>query len=169
MKSEFSAALVRENNPFPPRSMRPSDASIRAAGDSGPQRLPGTGAALDLSQIVPAKRSRTTPDNQGMTQPYLPEQPLRADIDAMRGAVVLDFGTNWCSICNAAQPLVDAALAGQALRHVKVEDGAGRALGRSFGVKLWPTLVFLRDGMEVGRLVRPQSGDAITQELARLA
>jgi thioredoxin 1 len=104
-----------------------------------------------------------------MTQPYLPEQPLRADIDAMSGAVVLDFGTNWCSICNAARPLVDAALAGQALRHIRVEDGAGRPLGRSFGVKLWPTLVFLRDGQEVGRLVRPQTGDAISQEVARLA
>ncbi|MCP5280231.1 MAG: thioredoxin family protein [Rhodoferax sp.] len=104
-----------------------------------------------------------------MTQPYLTEQPLRADIDAMPGAVVLDFGTNWCSICNAARPLVDAALAGQTLRHIKVEDGAGRALGRSFGVKLWPTLVFLRDGKEVGKIVRPQSVEAITQELARLA
>ncbi|HQX60071.1 MAG: thioredoxin family protein [Rhodoferax sp.] len=104
-----------------------------------------------------------------MTQPYLTDQPLRADIDAMTGAVVLDFGTNWCSVCNAAQPLVDAALQGQTLRHVKVEDGAGRALGRSFAVKLWPTLVFLRDGKEVGRLVRPQSHEAVVQELSRLA
>jgi thioredoxin 1 len=40
-------------------------------------------------------------------------------------------------------------------QHVKVEDGAGRALGRSYRVKLWPTLVFLRDGQEVARLVRP--------------
>jgi thioredoxin 1 len=29
------------------------------------------------------------------------------------------------------------------LRHVKVEDGKGRPLGRSFRVKLWPTLVFM--------------------------
>lgn len=104
-----------------------------------------------------------------MTQPYLPDQPLRADIDAMPGAVVLDFGTNWCSICNAAQPLVDAALQGQPVRHVRVEDGSGRALGRAFGVKLWPTLVFLRDGKEVGRVVRPQTPEAVTQELTRLA
>lgn len=104
-----------------------------------------------------------------MTQPYLPEQPLRADIDAMHGAVVLDFGTNWCSVCNAAQPLVDAALQGQSVRHVKVEDGAGRALGRSFDVKLWPTLVFLRDGREVSKLVRPKTREAVTLELSRLA
>jgi thioredoxin 1 len=104
-----------------------------------------------------------------MTQPYLTEQPLRVDIDAMPGAMVLDFGTNWCSVCNAAQPLVDAALLGHGARHVKVEDGAGRVLGRSFDVKLWPTLVFLLNGKEVGKLVRPQSREAVRQELSRLA
>ena len=31
-------------------------------------------------------------------------------------------------------------------------DASGRPLGRSFKVKLWPTLVFLRDGREIERL-----------------
>ncbi|MCA1715096.1 MAG: thioredoxin family protein, partial [Gammaproteobacteria bacterium] len=44
----------------------------------------------------------------------------------------------------------------------------GRPLGRSFRVKLWPTLVFLRDGVELARVVRPASVDAITQALARI-
>ena len=35
-------------------------------------------------------------------------------------------------------------------------DGRGRRLGRTFGVKLWPTLVFLRDGEEIAKLVRPK-------------
>jgi thioredoxin 1 len=42
-----------------------------------------------------------------------------------------------------------------AIRHVKIEDGPGRRLGRSFHVKLWPTLVLLKQGVETGRLVRP--------------
>ncbi len=41
------------------------------------------------------------------------------------------------------------------IRHVKVEDGPGRPLGRSFQVKLWPSLVFLRDGKVVRQLARP--------------
>ena len=53
--------------------------------------------------------------------------------------------------------------------HVKVEDGPGRRLGRSFGVKLWPTLVFLRDGVEVEKLVRPQGADDIVAALQRIA
>ncbi|MEO8155202.1 MAG: thioredoxin family protein [Rhizobacter sp.] len=100
---------------------------------------------------------------------YAVEQPLRSDIDALAGAAVLDFGTNWCGFCRAAQPLVDAAFGGHPeVRHLKVEDGPGRPLGRSFGVKLWPTLVFLRDGHEVGRLVRPASQSAVSDALAGL-
>ena len=39
--------------------------------------------------------------------------------------------------------------------HIKIEDGKGRPLGRSFRVKLWPTLVLIDKGKEVGRVVRP--------------
>jgi thioredoxin 1 len=54
------------------------------------------------------------------------------------------------------------------VRHVKVEDGSGRPLGRSYRVKLWPTLVFLRDGQEVARLVRPRDAQAISDALAAI-
>ena len=69
----------------------------------------------------------------------------------------------------AAQPALAAAFAEHPeVRHIKIEDGSGQRLGRSFKVKLWPTLVFLRDGQEVGRLVRPDSAASIRQELGRL-
>jgi thioredoxin 1 len=35
-------------------------------------------------------------------------------------------------------------------------------------VKLWPTLVFLRDGRELERLVRPRDAGAIDDALARI-
>ena len=101
--------------------------------------------------------------------PYAIAQPARSDIDALAGAAVLDFGTNWCGYCQAAQPAVDAALAAHPqVQHLKVEDGPGRPLGRSFRVKLWPTLVFLRDGKEVARLVRPGDQGAISAALSRI-
>jgi thioredoxin 1 len=79
---------------------------------------------------------------------------------------VIEFGTPWCGYCRAAQPLIQGALAQHpGVKHLKVEDGSGRPLGRSFRVKLWPTLVFLRDGQEVARLVRPSSADAVRQAL----
>ena len=100
---------------------------------------------------------------------YQAAQPERSAIDALAGDAVLEFGANWCGICRAAEPLITAALAGRpGLAHLKVEDGPGRPLGRSFRVKLWPTLVFLQDGQEVGRTVRPPSAADVRAELARL-
>ena len=101
---------------------------------------------------------------------YSSHEPSRADVDALPRATVLEFGANWCGICAAAQPAIGAALQSQpGLRHLKIEDGPGRPLGRSFKIKLWPTLVFLRDGREVDRLVRPTDRAAITQALQRQA
>jgi thioredoxin 1 len=104
-----------------------------------------------------------------MSPSYSPDAPSRAEVDALPGAVLLDFGTSWCGHCRAARPLVDDALAAHpAVRHLRIEDGPGRPLGRSFGVKLWPTLVFLCDGREAARLVRPRTGDEVTDALARV-
>lgn len=100
---------------------------------------------------------------------YLPEAPDRAEVDAMRGALLLEFGANWCGHCQAAQPAIQSALAGNpALVHRKVEDGPGRRLGRSYRVKLWPTLIFLKDGQEVARLVRPTEALVVQDALRSL-
>jgi thioredoxin 1 len=100
---------------------------------------------------------------------YTPDEPSRDEVDSLPGATVLEFGTNWCGYCMSAQPLLGQAFAGHPdVRHVKVEDGRGRPLGRSFRVKLWPTLVFLRDGQEVDRLVRPDDAAEVEQALARI-
>ncbi|MEQ1694117.1 MAG: thioredoxin family protein [Gemmatimonas sp.] len=97
-------------------------------------------------------------------------EPVRAEIDASRGLVLLEFGSPNCGHCRAAQPLIEQALAEHSpLQHLKVADGPGQALGRSFGVKLWPTLVFLRDGIEMARLVRPREVAALRAALANLA
>ena len=87
-------------------------------------------------------------------------EPTREEIDQTPGPVVLEFGASWCPHCQAIQPDLSGSLTKYpGVRHVSVEDGKGKPLGRSFQVKLWPTLVFLRDGVVVGRLVRPSSGE----------
>jgi thioredoxin 1 len=84
-------------------------------------------------------------------------EPTREEIDRTEGPVLLEFGASWCPFCQAMAPELDALLRSYpAIRHIKVEDGPGRSLGRSFRVKLWPNLVFLRGGQVVQQLARPE-------------
>jgi thioredoxin 1 len=100
---------------------------------------------------------------------YAANEPTREEVDALPGSTLLEFGTSWCGWCRRAQPLIaDALAAHPGVRHIKVADASGKPLGRSFGVKLWPTLVFLRDGREIARLVRPPGAGAIREALAQI-
>jgi thioredoxin 1 len=105
-----------------------------------------------------------------MSLEYAENAPSRAQVDALPGVTLLEFGSPTCGHCRRAQPLIAAALAAHGgVRHLKVADGPGKRLGRSFGVKLWPTLVLLADGGEVARLVRPVAAGEIEGALARIA
>ncbi|MRR18414.1 MAG: thioredoxin [Deltaproteobacteria bacterium] len=96
-------------------------------------------------------------------------EPARKDIDALSGPAVLHFCTDWCGYCQDAEPMIRRALdAHPQVHHIRVEDGRGRPLGRSFGVKLWPTLVFLKDGCEVARVIRPESMQPIEQAMKKI-
>jgi len=102
-----------------------------------------------------------------MNGTYASVEPSRADLDQLKGPSMLEFGSPMCGYCRAVQPLLVSALADHPrVRHMKIADASGRRLGRSYKVKLWPTLVFLSDGREVSRLVRPRDEIAIRNSLA---
>jgi len=89
---------------------------------------------------------------------YQVDNPTLADIQGLRGATLLDFGTDWCGHCIAARAAVERWVdAHPDVAHLRIEDGRGRPLGRAFRVKLWPTLVLLHDGEDVARVVRPRT------------
>ena len=104
-----------------------------------------------------------------MTVEYAEAEPKREELDAMQGSTLIEFGSPWCGYCRRAQPLIAEALAAHPeVRHIKVADASGKRLGRSFKVKLWPTLVFLKDGREIATLVRPAGTDEIEQALSQI-
>src|SRR5687767_232004 len=97
-------------------------------------------------------------------------EPTREAVDAMPGPTILEFGASWCGYCHAARPLIREALAALPhVRHIMIEDGKGKRLGRSFGVKLWPTFVCILDGSELARVVRPDSVDELRRAIAKIA
>ena len=105
----------------------------------------------------------------GINPSYAEMEPRRDEVDALAGATLVEFGSPWCGYCRRTQPLLASALAGHpGVRHLKIADASGRRLGRSFGVKLWPTLVFLKDGKELARLVRPGSAEPIEAALKKI-
>ena len=84
----------------------------------------------------------------------------REELEQLAGPVVVEFGANSCGICGGFTPQAAAAFEPYSqVQHIRVEDGRGKRLGRAFGVKLWPTFVFLRDGQVVQQSVRPDRED----------
>ena len=93
-----------------------------------------------------------------MDHNYDKPEPSRDEVNNWSGPAVLEFGAGWCPHCQAAQSAIETVLADYPeIKHVKVGDGKGKPLGRSFQVKLWPTLIFLKDGNELARSIRPTS------------
>lgn len=104
-----------------------------------------------------------------MEHEYSSQEPKREEVDQFQGPTVLEFGSPWCGYCMRAQPLIEAAMKPHSgVRHIKIADASGKRLGRSYRVKLWPTLIFLDNGNEVARLVRPGGSDEIAQALAKI-
>ena len=93
------------------------------------------------------------------------EEPLTIEqLGALSGETLLEFGAPWCGHCMAAQPAIREVVSEHSgLRHIKIYDGKGKRLGRAFKVKLWPTLILVRDGQEVGRVVRPTTAVDVRQ------
>ncbi len=93
----------------------------------------------------------------------------RSEVDALPNATVLEFGASWCPICQAARALIDRLLSQHpSVQYRWIEDGKGRPLGRSFQVKLWPTLIFLNGGRECARVVRPRQASELDAALQSL-
>jgi len=104
----------------------------------------------------------------GFNPIYGEDAPTLEQVNALSGDAILEFGAPWCGHCQAAEPAVQEVLSEYSeLLHIKVYDGKGKRLGRAYRVKLWPTLVLLRDGQEVARLVRPLHADEVRQFVAQ--
>lgn len=95
--------------------------------------------------------------------PEIPTLDLQSyeRLAATSGVAVLDFTAAWCGPCKQLAPVLDALAIEYAgkVRIAAIDVDAEPALAQQFDVRSMPTLVLLRDGREVGRVVgsRPRA------------
>jgi thioredoxin 1 len=71
---------------------------------------------------------------------------------ASTGCVILDFYADWCNPCKRMSPLIDMAAANlPQFTFIKINRDFFMDLAKAFNITSIPTLIFLRDGKEIGR------------------
>ena len=70
----------------------------------------------------------------GFNPQYSEDEPTIGQIRALAGYAVLEFGVPWCGHCQKAAQATQDVLSTHALPHIKVFDGKGKPLGRSFKI-----------------------------------
>ena len=122
---------------------------------------------LFLLSFIHGNESYMKTNHTGFNPEYGKDEPTLEQVNGLTGVTILEFGAPWCRHCQAAEPAVREVLTEYSTyHHIKIYDGKAKRLGRAFRVKLWPTLILLREGKEVARLVRPLLADEIRKLVA---
>ncbi len=77
------------------------------------------------------------------------------------GNVVIDFYADWCNPCKRMSPLIDNVAATMPeFTFIKINRDYFLDLAKTFNITSIPTLIFLKDGKEIGRY----DGGPLTQD-----
>lgn len=105
-----------------------------------------------------------------MMQHYSEHAPDFETLCSTKGWVLLEFGANECSICQQKRELIDQARTQLInVNYYAIQDGKGKKLGRQFQIKLWPSLIMLKDGIEVLRCIRPENSEQLIEAFRKKA
>lgn len=89
--------------------------------------------------------------------------------DTEKGLVLADFWAPWCGPCKMIAPVLeelDSEL-GETVKIVKVDVDENQETAGKFGVMSIPTLIVLKDGEVVDKVVGFQPKEALAELLAK--
>lgn len=83
------------------------------------------------------------------------------------GFVIADFYAPWCGDCVRIKPILEDLAQNYKVHKINIDECEG--LANEFEISRIPTLIFFKDGVEVGnRLVEPKSKAEIVNEIERI-
>lgn len=103
-----------------------------------------------------------------VTEPFIiTDSNFAEEVERSPLPVLLDLWATWCPPCRMIAPTIEALareLSGRAVVG-KLDVDANKRTAARFGVQSIPTLLILKNGREVDRLVGVKSREAILQKL----
>ena len=97
---------------------------------------------------------------------HVNESDFREQVLENSGTVLVDFWANWCGPCRMLGPVLEQLAADRPdVTVAKVDVDQNQGLAARYGVMSIPTVVFFKDGKEIGRKVGVMPAGAYTQVL----
>src|SRR5262249_50094974 len=106
-----------------------------------------------------------------INQAKVTDANFAAEVERSPLPVLLDMWAPWCGPCGMVAPVIEelaAEMAGR-VRVAKLNVDENPATAARFGVQSIPTLLLLKGGRELDRIVGVQSKAVIVQRLERIA
>lgn len=95
------------------------------------------------------------------------DQNFKAEVLQHKGLALVDFYTDWCGPCRMMAPVIEELAkqyAGKA-KIGKLDVYANSNTAGQFGISSIPTLIFFKDGKQVGQLVGFQSKESLEKKI----
>lgn len=87
------------------------------------------------------------------------------DSEVSQGVTLVDFYADWCGPCRMMEPILDELaeeLQGK-VKIAKLDIETSQKVTSNFNVTSIPTLILLKDGQEVQRIVGVKDKDALSE------